>query len=447
MRVRIITVDQNYRIDIVCDPEFTSHLLAKLALQRSEFKLRTGIVGNYPIDGTVAKIADAIKKDHALHKPLVQASRLQSDDKILQQESDRIPSVPARKLSNMESEVLWQAVKTRDARFNGAFVFAVRTTGIFCKPSCSAKAAKRENVVFFDAVAAARSAGFRACLRCKPESPKTVDPQVELVLKACKLLEVNDEISIDMVADELGLSKSHFQRTFKEIMGVSPKKYAEAKKMDRFKDELRSGSDVTTAMYEAGYGSSRGLYEKAASALGMTPAIYKKGGKGMTIRFVVTDCELGKLLVARTSKGVCSVTIGDSAAELEKGLLREFAHAQIAKDAKQDAELRSAVDAILAYMSGKNRRLVLPLDLKATAFQLQVWEFLQKIPYGETRSYSEVAEALGDKKKVRAVAQACARNRVAMVIPCHRVVASSGELSGYRWGVERKKRLLEKEQG
>src|ERR1043166_4449144 len=250
--------------------------------------------------------------------------------KILQQESDRIAFVPTRKLSNMESDVLWQAVRTRDARFNGAFVFGVRTTGIFCKPSCTAKAAKRENVVFFDAVTAARTAGFRACMRCKPESAKTVDPQVELVLKASKMLDTNDEISIDAIADELGLSTSHFQRTFKEIMGVSPKKYAEAKKMERFKDELRSGSDVTTAMYDAGYGSSRGLYEKAASGLGMTPATYKKGGKGMKISFVVVDCELGKLLVARTSKGVCSVTIGDSDSKLESDLRKEFPNAEIA---------------------------------------------------------------------------------------------------------------------
>ncbi|MFL6375266.1 MAG: bifunctional DNA-binding transcriptional regulator/O6-methylguanine-DNA methyltransferase Ada [Pyrinomonadaceae bacterium] len=342
----------------------------------------------------------------------------------------------------MESDVLWQAVKNRDARFNGAFVFAVRTTGIFCKPSCSARAAKRENVVLYDAIEAARSAGFRACLRCKPEAAVTVDPQVEFVLKACELLDTNDEISIDAVADELELSTSHLQRTFKAIMGISPKKYAEAKKMERFKDELRSGSDVTTAMYEAGYGSSRGLYEKASAGLGMTPATYKKGGVGMKINFLVTDCELGKLLVARTTKGVCSVTIGDSAADLEDGLVKEFPHAEIAKDAKKDAELFTAVNAILDYMAGRRHRLVLPLDLKATAFQLQVWEFLQKIPYGETRSYSQVAEALGDKKKVRAVAQACARNRVALVIPCHRVVASTGELAGYRWGVERKKKLL-----
>ncbi|HEY2847889.1 MAG TPA: Ada metal-binding domain-containing protein, partial [Pyrinomonadaceae bacterium] len=238
----------------------------------------------------------------------------------------------------MESDVLWQAIRTRDARFNGAFVFGVRTTGIFCKPSCTAKPAKRENVVFFDAIGAAREAGFRACLRCKPESAKTIDPRVEIVMKACDMLNTKEEISIDTVAEELGQSMSHFQRTFKDIMGVSPKKYVEAKKMERFKDELRSGSDVTPAMYEAGYGSSRGLYEKAASGLGMTPATYKKGGEGMKINFVVTDCELGKLLVARTSKGVCSVTIGDSTAELKDGLAKEFPCADIARDAKEDRD-------------------------------------------------------------------------------------------------------------
>ncbi len=347
-----------------------------------------------------------------------------------------------RKLGNMESEVLWQAVKARDARFNGAFVFGVKTTGIFCKPSCSAKAAKRENVVFFDAVGAAQKEGFRACLRCKPDREKETDPHVELVLKACELLDSDESISIDELAAELGQSTSHFQRTFKEIMGVSPKKYAEAKRMERFKNELREGSDVVTATYDAGFGSSRGLYEKAASGLGMTPATYKKGGKGMNIMFTIADCDLGKLLVARTPKGICCVTLGDDVTDLREGLSKEFPHAEIAEDAE---ELKGAVDAILAYLAGKNKRVILPLDLQATAFQLQVWEYLKTIPYGETRSYSQVAEDLGDKKKVRAVAQACARNRVALLVPCHRVVASDGKLSGYRWGVDRKARLLAKE--
>lgn len=209
--------------------------------------------------------------------------------------------------------------------------------------------------------------------------------------------------------------------------------------MEKFKDELRGGSDVVTAMYEAGYGSSSRLYEKASENLGMTPAIYKKGGKGMNINYIITDCELGKLLVARTPRGICSVTFGDDIVDLRENLTREFPSAEIAEDAKG---LKNAVDAIIKYLAGKNKRLLLPLDLQATAFQLQVWDFLRKIPYGETRSYSEVAEAIGDKKKVRAVAQACAKNRVAVVIPCHRVIASNGKLSGYRWGIDRKKKLL-----
>jgi AraC family transcriptional regulator of adaptative response/methylated-DNA-[protein]-cysteine methyltransferase len=212
--------------------------------------------------------------------------------------------------------------------------------------------------------------------------------------------------------------------------------------MEKFKDELRGGSDVVTAMYDAGYGSSSRLYEKAAENLGMTPAIYKKGGKGMNINYIITDCELGKLLVARTPRGICSVTFGDSFIDLREGLEKEFPNAEIAEDAE---DLGTAVDAIIKYLAGKNKRLILPLDLQATAFQMQVWDFLRKIPYGETRSYSDVAASLGDKKKVRAVAQACAKNRVAVVIPCHRVIASDGKLSGYRWGIERKKQLLEKE--
>ena len=342
----------------------------------------------------------------------------------------------------METNVYWKAVETNDARFDGAFVFGVKTTGIFCKPSCSARKPKRENVEFFDEVERAERNGFRACLRCKPKLANAADPQVEMVLRACEIMDVDDQISLNDLGAQLGLSPSHFQRTFKDILGISPKKYAEVKRLERFKREIKEGSDVVTAMYEAGYGSSSRLYEKASKNLGMTPAIYKKGGKGMNINYIITDCELGKLLVARTPRGICSVTFGDSVKELREGLAKEFPKAEIAEDEK---DLKNAVDSITKYLQGKNKRLILPLDLQATAFQMQVWDFLKKIPYGETRSYSEVAESLGDKKKVRAVAQACAKNRVAVVIPCHRVVASNGKLSGYRWGVERKKALLEGE--
>ncbi len=342
----------------------------------------------------------------------------------------------------METEVFWRAIQAKDARFDGAFVFGVKTTGIFCRPSCTAKPAKRENVEFFDGIERAETSGFRACLRCKPKLKNTADPQIKMVLRACELMDTDDQLSLDDLSAEFDLSPSHFQRTFKEIVGISPKKYGEAKRLERFKHEIKDGSDIVTAMYEAGYGSSSRLYERASENLGMTPAIYKKGGKGMNINYMITDCELGKLLVARTPRGICSVTFGDSVKELREGLSKEFPNAEIAEDAEN---LRSSVEDILKYLAGKNKRLILPLDLQATAFQMQVWDFLRKIPYGETRSYSEVAESLGDKKKVRAVAQACAKNRVAVVIPCHRVIATDGKLSGYRWGIERKKTLLEAE--
>jgi AraC family transcriptional regulator of adaptative response/methylated-DNA-[protein]-cysteine methyltransferase len=342
----------------------------------------------------------------------------------------------------MESDIFWRAVQARDARFDGAFVFAVKTTGIFCRPSCSARPAKRENVEFFDAIERAETSGFRACLRCRPKLSPSADPAVLKVMRACEVLETDEQATLNTLSEELGLSPSYLQRTFKEIIGISPKKYAEARRLERFKTGLRAGSDVVTALYEAGFGSSSRLYEKAAENLGMTPAVYKKGGKGMKINYLITECELGKLLVARTPRGICSVTFGDDNNGLRDNLTEEFPNAEIAEGAE---DLASAVDAILKYLAGKNKRLVLPLDLQATAFQMQVWDFLRKIPYGETRSYSQVAEAIGDRKKVRAVAQACARNRVAVVIPCHRVVASDGKLSGYRWGVERKSKLLSAE--
>ncbi|MEO6051805.1 MAG: methylated-DNA--[protein]-cysteine S-methyltransferase, partial [Pyrinomonadaceae bacterium] len=285
--------------------------------------------------------------------------------------------------------------------------------------------------------------GFRSCLRCKPTLENAVDPQIEMVIKACSLIEEDDQLSLEDLSGELGLSTAYFQRTFTETVGVSPKKYAEVKRFEKFRDEIRGGSDIVTAMYEVGYGSSGRLYDKASENLGMTPAIYKKGGNGMNINYIITDCELGKLLVARTSRGICSVTFGDEPESMQDALKKEFSSAEIAEDAEN---LVTAVESIVKYLAGKNKRLILPLDLQATAFQMQVWDFLRKIPYGETRSYSEIAEEMGDKKKVRAVAGACAKNRVALVIPCHRVIASDGKLSGYRWGIDRKKKLLAKEQ-
>ncbi len=342
----------------------------------------------------------------------------------------------------MDTEIYWRAVTENDARFDGAFYLGVKTTGIYCRPSCRARTPKRENTAFYDSWAAAESSGLRACLRCKPKDIRFVDPQIDKIIRACSLLESDDLLSLEDLATATGLSSYHLQRSFKSVVGVSPKKYAEVKRMEKFKEELRSGSDVTTAMYDAGFGSSRGLYERAAENMGMTPATYKKGGAGMQISYTVADCELGKLMVARTTRGICSVTFGDSTDDLVTGLRAEFPNASVTDD---DSQLRSTVDAIIAYLAGKERRLMLPLDLRATAFQLQVWELLRKIPYGETRSYSQIASELGGRNKVRAVARACATNPVALVIPCHRVVASDGKLSGYKWGIERKEKLLNAE--
>lgn len=337
----------------------------------------------------------------------------------------------------------WKAVKTNDARFDGTFYLGVKTTGIYCRPSCRARTPKRENVDFFPTIADAERAGLRACLRCKPKEVAGVDLQVAKMLRACELLESEEMFSLEDVARGVGLSVFHFQRSFKETIGVTPKKYAAIKRMEKFKSGLRSGSDVTTAMYDAGFGSSSRLYEKASENMGMSPAEYKKGGRGMKIDFTVTDCELGRILVARTIKGLCSVAFADDDKQLEADLRKEFPNAEIVKDAKV---LKNFVDQILKHLAGKSKRLDLPLDIQATAFQMQVWEVLRKIPYGETVTYSQIAEQLGDRNKVRAVARACASNKLALVIPCHRVIASNGKLSGYRWGVERKSKLLKTEE-
>ena len=341
----------------------------------------------------------------------------------------------------MENEIYWQAVKNNDARFNGAFVYGVNTTKIYCKPSCSSRRPKRENVKFFDSFDIAEAKGFRACQRCEPKK-ETPNPKAELVLRACEIIESREQVTLEDLSAKLDFSPAYLQKTFKEIIGVSPKKYAEIKRLEKFKSELKSGSEVIGAMYESGYGSSSRLYENVSEKLGMTPAIYKKGGKDLKIEYSITDCELGKLLVARTGKGVCAVTLGDDEKTLFENLQSEFPKAEIVEN---DANLKNYVEAILANLDGDNKTLDLPLDIQATAFQMRVWELLRKIPYGETVSYSDIAERLGDKNAVRAVATACASNRAALVIPCHRVIGKSGELSGYRWGVERKKAILEKE--
>jgi AraC family transcriptional regulator of adaptative response/methylated-DNA-[protein]-cysteine methyltransferase len=343
-----------------------------------------------------------------------------------------------------DQEQLWAAVLEKDASFDGKFVFAVRSTGIYCRPSCPSRRPRRDRVTFFPLPESAEQAGFRACLRCHPKQVPVVDPQIEMVQEACRLIERSEDetTTLDVLSRQLGLSSFHLQRTFKSIMGITPRQYAESCRTNRFKSSVRSGESVTAAMYDAGYGSSSRLYERAAAELGMTPATYSRAGRETKINYTIVESALGYLLVAATDKGVCMVRLGDTVAALEADLHKEFAAAEIGRSNK---ELEKAVTQILDHLDGKQPRLDLPLDIQATAFQRRVWEALRSIPYGATRSYSEIAKEIGQPKAVRAVARACATNPVALVIPCHRVIREDRSLGGYRGGLERKKKLLEKE--
>jgi len=351
----------------------------------------------------------------------------------------------ARKRAVWDEERQWQSVLARDVEADGAFVYAVRTTGIYCRPTCPSRRARRENVTFFALPEAAEQAGFRACRRCHPEQGAIRDPQVEIVQRVCRAIAANPEeppTLADLSAD-VGLSPFHMQRTFKRVMGITPRQYTDACRMDRVKGELRKGEAVTSALYGAGYGSPSRLYERAPAQLGMTPAVYRRGGAGMRIHYTVVPCPLGLLLVAATERGLCAITLGDADDALADGLKKEYPAANITRDA---SGLDTAVETIIRHLHGQEPHLDLPLDVQATAFQWRVWEALQAIPYGSTRSYSEIARAIGQPTAARAVAQACATNRVALAIPCHRVVRESGDLGGYRWGIERKRTLLAHEQ-
>ncbi len=336
------------------------------------------------------------------------------------------------------NENYWEAVTARDARFDGQFVFAVRSTGIYCKPSCPSRRPRREQVMYFPLPESAEKAGFRPCRRCQPAAPESAD--AVLLRRICR--EWTSGMEVAEAASRAGITESKLRAVFRRTLGITPKQYADELRMKSFKREVRNGRPVTDSLYEAGFGSSSRLYEGAAERLGMTPGEYRKGGRGAAISYTTVASPLGRLLVARTERGVCAVCLGDDDAALEAALAEQFPAATLTRDPKG---LHQWAAAIVRHLSGAQPSLELPLDLRATAFQRRVWDALRRIPYGETRSYSEVAREIGEPGAARAVARACATNPVALVIPCHRVVRNDGAKGGYRWGEERKLRLLEKE--
>lgn len=352
---------------------------------------------------------------------------------------------PTADSTEQQTRRRWQAVVNRDGSLDGTFVFGVSSTGIFCRPSCPARRPRRQNVSFFDHALQAEQAGYRACLRCRP---KAVDgnPQSALVRAMCRYIEqhIEDRITLSLLAKEFRRSAFHLQRTFKSVLGVSPKAYIDAVRLRQVKQNLQAGHDVTTALYAAGYGSSSRLYERTATQLGMTPEKYRRGAVAAVIRYTIVrytiaGSPLGRMLIAATDKGICAIQFADKDDQLQQGLMREFPFATRRRD---DAAMSQWRDALSRLIQGQETNPALPLDIRATAFQRRVWEALQRIPRGETRSYSALAKKIGMPKATRAVARACAANPVAVAIPCHRVVRQDGEPGGYRWGIERKQQLL-----
>jgi AraC family transcriptional regulator, regulatory protein of adaptative response / methylated-DNA-[protein]-cysteine methyltransferase len=336
---------------------------------------------------------------------------------------------------------LWQAVLERSPEYSGRAYYAVRSTGIYCRFDCPSRRPRREQVVFFVTCQDAEGAGFRPCRRCQPDHAAA--PLVERVAQACRTLEEEGPLPLAELGRRLDVSPYHLQRTFKSITGVTPRQYAAQARTRQLKEQLRAGQEVTGALYEVGYGSSSRLYENANQHLGMTPGTYRGGGNQMIIHYTIVDAALvGRLLVAGTQRGICSVTFGTQDAVLEAALAQEYPAAVIVRS---QANLGPWVEAIVAHLAGNLPHLDLPLDVQASAFQLQVWEELRRIPYGETRTYTQVAAAIGRPQAVRAVARACATNPAALVTPCHRVIRSDGSLGGYRWGLERKEAILTQE--
>lgn len=341
-------------------------------------------------------------------------------------------------------DLRWKALASRDSAADGTFIYAVTSTGVYCRPSCPSRRPRADRVRFFDTTTEARQAGFRACKRCKPDTVGLAQPGIEAVRLASAFLATHagETVTLDQLARVTSMSAHHLQRRFKAIVGLSPREFQSAVRAGRLKTSLRDGRDVTTAIYEAGYGSPSRVYEAAPTGKGMSLSAYRRGGEGMRIGYTTISSPVGQVLVAATDEGVCSVKIGTSETALAAELRREYPAADVEPTLKPKNEW---VKAIAKHLRGDAPSLDLPIDVRATAFQWKVWRELQRIPYGETREYAEVAKSIGKPKAVRAVATACAANPVALVVPCHRVVPKSGGTGQYRWGAERKAVLLKRE--
>jgi len=346
--------------------------------------------------------------------------------------------------ASVDAQAAWNAVLHHDRRFDGRFVYAVSSTRIYCRPSCPSRRPARHRVSFFPSPQHAEAGGFRACLRCQPESARGAPPDRRIEQASQYLDDHADEtISLRRLAGHVELSPFHLQRAFQRSLGLSPKAYQDAKRIERFTALLKRGESVTSATYEAGFGSSSRVAERVSGAIGMTPSAYRSGGKGVTLRYATALTPVGRALIAGTERGVVSVSLGDSEADLVSLLKEEYPHAKLSRDPKG---LKRQIRALLQYFDGRRLSDAFPLDVPATAFQRKVWKALQDIPQGTTRTYREIAREIGQPTAARAVAGACATNPLAVAIPCHRVIREDGSLAGYRWGLGRKRRLLALEQ-
>ena len=337
----------------------------------------------------------------------------------------------------------WTAIQTHDARADGTFFYSVRTTGVYCRPSCGARPARPENVAFHATSAEAERAGFRPCKRCKPDQPSLPEQHAARLTDACRWIETAEtEPTLEQLAKQAGLSTFHFHRVFKAVTGLTPKQYAVAHRTQRVRSELDRSGTVTSAIYDAGYSSNSRFYETSSQVLGMTPTSYRAGGTDSDIRFAIGECSLGAILVAQSQRGVCAILLGDDPETLARDLQDRFPKANLIGG---DHAFEQLVAQVVGFVEAPAIGLELPLDVRGTAFQQRVWQALRDIPAGSTASYGEIARRIGSPRAVRAVAQACAANALAVAIPCHRVVRHDGGLSGYRWGVQRKRTLLDRE--